>query len=375
MLCPRCGRESPEVTKSCPGCGAPLLIPDDPLPVGLDAELKIDRRGPVKKGPLPAGPRLDDSPLKATPPAKPREPQPPSGVASLKRVLESPFREASAKESSFGSRPSTSDAFQLAAPIEPPELPEDDPLAAPPPTGEADAAFAELLARLRGGAPDPAPKDKADPKPVRPIPAASAPRPPGALSAQRPSGEARRGKPREEEALSTAARANAPLGDLPDAEIDAIEVHLKPAPAARRALSWAVDALTMGVVFGALVGWALLQADPVLSRKTSVDAVYDALVLHGSVATPLVGVLALAFFTYTTLSHALSGATLGKWLLGIRVVGPDGARLSLGRSALRSILSGVSLGLLGLGFLLAFFTRTGRTLHDLVARTWVVEAP
>jgi uncharacterized RDD family membrane protein YckC len=30
---------------------------------------------------------------------------------------------------------------------------------------------------------------------------------------------------------------------------------------------------------------------------------------------------------------------------------------------------------LGLGFLLALFTRTGRALHDLVARTWVVKAP
>ena len=87
------------------------------------------------------------------------------------------------------------------------------------------------------------------------------------------------------------------------------------------------------------------------------------------------GVLVL-FTVYQILAHALAGATLGKRLLGLRVVGPDGRRPGLGRSAdpgrrWRPSRS----SLLGLGVLLALFTRSGRALHDLLARTWVVEAP
>jgi uncharacterized RDD family membrane protein YckC len=89
----------------------------------------------------------------------------------------------------------------------------------------------------------------------------------------------------------------------------------------------------------------------------------------------LAAAVALALATYATLAHALGGATLGKRLVGIRVVGPDGGPPSPSRSAFRSLLALVSAALLGLGFLLALFTRTGRALHDLVARTWVVKAP
>jgi uncharacterized RDD family membrane protein YckC len=47
----------------------------------------------------------------------------------------------------------------------------------------------------------------------------------------------------------------------------------------------------------------------------------------------------------------------------------------MARSAARSALAALSVAALGLGVLLAFFTRSGRALHDLLARTWVVEAP
>jgi uncharacterized RDD family membrane protein YckC len=78
---------------------------------------------------------------------------------------------------------------------------------------------------------------------------------------------------------------------------------------------------------------------------------------------------------YTTLAHALGGATLGKALLRLRVIGPDGGPPSPARSAVRSVLALVSAGLLGLGLLVALFTRSGRGLHDFLARTWVVKAP
>jgi uncharacterized RDD family membrane protein YckC len=41
----------------------------------------------------------------------------------------------------------------------------------------------------------------------------------------------------------------------------------------------------------------------------------------------------------------------------------------------RSGAAVASAALLGLGFVVALFTRSGRALHDLIARTWVVKAP
>ena len=90
---------------------------------------------------------------------------------------------------------------------------------------------------------------------------------------------------------------------------------------------------------------------------------------------PLVGVAGLASFAYQTLMVWLAGATFGKRLLRLRVVGPDGERPGPGRSALRAGVAVLGTLALGAGPLLALFTRSGRGLHDLAAGTSVVEAP
>jgi uncharacterized RDD family membrane protein YckC len=107
----------------------------------------------------------------------------------------------------------------------------------------------------------------------------------------------------------------------------------------------------------------------------SVEEVIDLVLAERVISLSIAAAVAIALATYTTLAHALGGATLGKRLVGISVVGPDGGPPSPARSAIRTILALVSAGLLGLGFVLALFTRTGRALHDLLARTWVVKAP
>ena len=89
--------------------------------------------------------------------------------------------------------------------------------------------------------------------------------------------------------------------------------------------------------------------------KPALAAVADARVEHSD----LTALLALLLAVYATLAHALAGATLGKWMMGLRVVGPDGRRPSLARSAARAALGAFSAALLGLGFLLALFTRSG----------------
>jgi uncharacterized RDD family membrane protein YckC len=70
---------------------------------------------------------------------------------------------------------------------------------------------------------------------------------------------------------------------------------------------------------------------------------------------------------YTTVLHAIAGQTIGKSLVGIRVVGMDGALLTPGTALLRYLAYYVSAIPLGFGFLVAALRRDKRALHDLIA--------
>lgn len=170
---------------------------------------------------------------------------------------------------------------------------------------------------------------------------------------------------------SIRARAGAPDADV---DVDALEIHLRrPAPW-RRALAEAVDVVPF-LAGGIALARALVRAAGLPAPPTGIDGLLDLVARERVIVLSVAAAVVLALGVYSTLAHALAGATLGKRLLGIRLVGPDGARPSMARSAARTALAGLSVGLLGLGVLLAFFTRSGRALHDLLARTWVVESP
>jgi uncharacterized RDD family membrane protein YckC len=81
-------------------------------------------------------------------------------------------------------------------------------------------------------------------------------------------------------------------------------------------------------------------------------------------------VLFLFYFTYFT---AHGDRTLGKALLGIRVVKRrDGGDIGIIRSLLRTLFYWVSAFPFFMGFFIAFVLR-GRTLHDLLAGTMVIK--
>jgi len=132
-------------------------------------------------------------------------------------------------------------------------------------------------------------------------------------------------------------------------------IELTRGDALRRVGAWLIDGLPFAFLVPALA--------------TALGATELRLLL------PLAGVAALASFTYQTLLTWLVGATVGKRLLRLRVVGPDGERPGPGRSALRACVAVLGVLCLGAGPLLALFTRSGHALHDLVAGTTVVEAP
>jgi uncharacterized RDD family membrane protein YckC len=171
---------------------------------------------------------------------------------------------------------------------------------------------------------------------------AGEPRPPPAGPARPPQAPA---TPEDLEAAGQARVLAAPPGTV---------LELRRGGSARRVAAWLVDGL------------------PFVAAPFLVAA---ALGGGAALLPPLLAVAALASFTYQALSHALAGATLGKWLARLRVVGPDGERPGPGRSALRAAVAVAGTALLGAGPLLGLFTRSGRALHDLAAGTAVVDAP
>jgi uncharacterized RDD family membrane protein YckC len=86
---------------------------------------------------------------------------------------------------------------------------------------------------------------------------------------------------------------------------------------------------------------------------------------------------AAAFFTfvfcgaYTTVLHSLAGQTLGKMLVGVRVVAGEDGLPPFGAALLRFIGYFASLATFTLGFVMAGLRRDRRALHDLIAGTRV----
>lgn len=81
-----------------------------------------------------------------------------------------------------------------------------------------------------------------------------------------------------------------------------------------------------------------------------------------------VGMVALV---YLTLGWWLFGRTIGKLIMGVRVVNIAGQRPSFTMALVRALMYGVS-AILFLGFLWIALTPARRGWHDRVARTWVV---
>jgi uncharacterized RDD family membrane protein YckC len=72
---------------------------------------------------------------------------------------------------------------------------------------------------------------------------------------------------------------------------------------------------------------------------------------------------------YFTYGLATTGRTVGKALVGTRVVRADGSDLHAGRAALRVLMMPLSFALFGIGLLLIVIRRDRRALHDLIVDT------
>ena len=79
-------------------------------------------------------------------------------------------------------------------------------------------------------------------------------------------------------------------------------------------------------------------------------------------------ILATAYFV---VFHGMEGKTVGKWLLGLRVVGDNQTPITYGQAFLRWIGTVVFAPFV-LGFLWVLWSREKRGWHDSLARTWVI---
>ncbi|MCA1982901.1 RDD family protein [Nocardioides nematodiphilus] len=136
------------------------------------------------------------------------------------------------------------------------------------------------------------------------------------------------------------------------------------AGAISRVLAWLVD---LGVVLAAYAGAAW-----VLGVLVDALGFSDSWLTHRGAA--LLAAVALGGWAaaYSTLCVAAADATVGKWLVGVRVRRVDGRPVGLLRALARSVAFALSasLGLLGLAPIA--LQRRSRGLHDLIAGTVVV---
>jgi uncharacterized RDD family membrane protein YckC len=78
------------------------------------------------------------------------------------------------------------------------------------------------------------------------------------------------------------------------------------------------------------------------------------------------------FLLYYTYFLSQKGATLGKMLLGLKVVTSAGGPISVGRAIGRYFAQNLSFLILGIGYLMAAFDDQKRALHDYICDTRVI---
>jgi uncharacterized RDD family membrane protein YckC len=178
-----------------------------------------------------------------------------------------------------------------------------------------------------------------------------------------------------EPAASAPARSRTGAAAKPSTGVQ--EIHARPASLWRRLLSFTIDT-------AALVGVATLYITlasaitgvkaPSSQGLTTLDSIAAWMHALKSVLLPGVVLLLVLATVYCAVAAFLwNGRTLGRLLLGLRLVDTHGVAPAPTRAIVRAMLSVVSFGLFLGGFWMAIFDRRGQTLHDKLTSTFVVQ--
>lgn len=122
-----------------------------------------------------------------------------------------------------------------------------------------------------------------------------------------------------------------------------------PAPAGRRALALAVDACICALL-------------------------YFALDLAGATGSRMFLFFLFGGWLCFAVPTARFGASPGMRVAGLKVTDLKGRKPRIVRASCRALLSVLSAGLFGMGFMLFFLTRRRQTLHDMFTNSLVLDA-
>lgn len=95
-------------------------------------------------------------------------------------------------------------------------------------------------------------------------------------------------------------------------------------------------------------------------------------ILYPTIFGPLQIATLLVFMTYEAVMLQWRGQTLGKMAVRIKVVAMDGTDISIGQAWWRAFLRGILAYLIIVDYIPAYLTRERTCVHDLLARTRVV---
>lgn len=80
----------------------------------------------------------------------------------------------------------------------------------------------------------------------------------------------------------------------------------------------------------------------------------------------------MIYLYYGLFESSFYQATLGKMLVGLRVVDDKGGRISFGRASARFFSKFLSGMIFNVGYLMAGWTKDKQALHDIIAKTYVI---
>jgi uncharacterized RDD family membrane protein YckC len=133
----------------------------------------------------------------------------------------------------------------------------------------------------------------------------------------------------------------------------------------RRFFAWFLDNIILGAVAGVLTP-VILSVAPSSLREGLEGTLPFASV---SVISFLIGVAYHSVMNCSTFQ-----ASLGKIVLGAKVVDMNGMPLTYGRAIVRECAKLLSGLLLGIGYIIAAFTQRKQALHDMIAGTLVIKS-
>ncbi len=131
-----------------------------------------------------------------------------------------------------------------------------------------------------------------------------------------------------------------------------------------RFVAYIIDAVILNIV-GFIVRLILSS---VMGVQTPSSTGFDTV----TITSGLVG-LVVAWLYFALQESSPAGATVGKRVLGLRVVRGDGTPLTFARATGRFLAKFISAFILLIGYIMAGFTERKRALHDMIADTVVIK--